>query len=61
MLTPDSDARRMLVRERHVELSRDALRSDTPRASALQSRIDPRRLVRWPRSRPEPSLARDGT
>lgn len=25
MLTPDNDARRMLVRERHAELSRDAL------------------------------------
>jgi hypothetical protein len=29
MVNPDTDARRMLVRERHAELTRDALRADT--------------------------------
>ena len=61
MLTPDPDARRMLVRERHLELARDALRPATPDADALERRIRLRRRISLPHLRHQPSPARDGT
>jgi len=36
VLTPDTDARRSLVRERHAELSRDALAPVEPQRGGLR-------------------------
>ena len=43
MLDPDVQSRRMLVRERHAELARDAFRADAPEAVVTESRIRRRR------------------
>ncbi len=39
MLNPDTDARRMLVRERHAVLSLDALEAQRPESVVTESRI----------------------
>ena len=39
MLDPDTDARRMLVRERHAVLSRDGLQAQRPESVVTESRI----------------------
>ena len=43
MLSPDADARRMLVRERHSELSRDAFRADAPEPLVAETEVRRRR------------------
>lgn len=51
MFDPDTDARRMLVRERHDRLALDALRPEPARSAIIRSasRSRRRRLgLRWP-------------
>ena len=58
MLTPDSNARRTLVRERHAELSRDALAPAGARTVAFERWSRGLRRIRashlWPDSNAAP-------
>ena len=39
MIYPDSQTLRILVKERHAQLARDALRTDAPEAAMTEGRI----------------------
>ena len=62
MFDPDTDARRLLVRERHEALALDALRPEPPHSTVALSAGRGRRsrlVLRWPgfhfRRRPTPA------
>ena len=62
MIYPDSQTLRILVKERHAQLARDALCTDTPEAVVRESRIRRRRRrahLSWLRLHLRP--ARGGT
>ena len=53
MLTPDPDARRMLVRERHAVLAHDSFRPEPPEPYRLARRIPLRLGISWLHLRPD--------
>ena len=58
VLDPDVQARRMLVRERHAELARDAFRAEAPEGVVRETRIRRRRRrahLSWFRFHPRPA------
>ena len=62
MLSPDADARRMLVREHQAELAHDALRADEPWPEVMASRTrGRRRRLHLPRFRFQVRPARGGS
>lgn len=48
MISPDAEARRMFIQERHADLAHDALRTENSGPRPIQNRITRRRrLKRW--------------